>query len=488
MEGEDGGLCSSLAALTHPESGANGDEMAASSRLSVRVTALQDDSPISAFAVAMAAIALGQALQVGNGNLHPQAVVWLSVAMLGCTAAVWMSRSRRMPALGTAAALAVTGIAIAVQLIELLTARPGMYMQLSSPRAFVPFVSGIAIASLLAGAGFGPSSWLGPFRIPALLLVHFLLGVWLIRATPNPYIDVYFFQRDGLNALLRGVDPYAITFPDIYGNLPFYGPGVSVGGRLTFGFPYPPLSLLMALPGHLLTGDYRYSQLAAMTLAGGLMAYSRPGALPAFAATLFLFTPRIFFVLEQGWTEPLVLVLLAATVFAACRAPKQVPLLFGLFLASKQYSFLAAPCLALLAPRPFQWTQYGRALGKAVLVALAITLPFFLWNVPAFVRSVITLQLHQPFRADALSYLSWFARGDQHWPTWLAFVAAALGAALAVWRCAPSPAGFSTGVALTLIAFFAFNKQAFCNYYFLVIGACSLGLAATRTALPRARE
>jgi hypothetical protein len=236
----------------------------------------------------------------------------------------------------------------------------------------------------------------------------------------------------------------------------------------------------MALPGHLLTGDYRYSQLAAMTLSGALMAYSRPGPLGAFAATLFLFTPRIFFVLEQGWTEPLVLLALAATVFAASRAPKYVAVLFGLFLASKQYAFLAAPALAVLMPQPFQWKDYARTLGKSLLVALAITLPFFLWNSEAFVRSAITLQLHQPFRADALSYLAWFAQGDQHWPTWLAFVGAAVGAALTVWRGARSPAGFAAGVALIFALFFAFNKQAFCNYYFLVIGACALGLAASR--------
>ncbi len=436
----------------------------------------------------MAVVGLGQAVQISNGNLHPQAVLWLTVALAGCTVAVLTPRSPRIDAIGFPAAMAVAGIGIAVQLIQLITEPPGMYVRLTSPQSFAPFVSGIVIASLLAGAGFSRGSWLGPFRIPALLLVHFLLGVWMLRATPNPYIDVYFFQRDGANALLHGVDPYAITFPDIYGNLPFYGPGVSVNGRLTFGFPYPPLSLLMALPGHVLAADYRYSQLAAMTLSGALMAYSRPGPLAPLAATLFLFTPRIFFVLEQGWTEPLVLLLVAAAVFTACRAPKHVPVFFGLFLAVKQYSFLAIPALVLLMPKPFQWSQYARALGKSIALAVVITLPFFLWKTPAFMRSVITLQFHQPFRADALSYLTWFARGDQHWPTWLAFLAAAVGAALAVWRGARTPSGFAAGVALTLVGFFAFNKQAFCNYYFLVIGACSLGLAASRSTLRRAAE
>ncbi len=59
-----------------------------------------------------------------------------------------------------------------------------------------------------------------------------------------------------------------ITFPDVYdGKLAVYATGVSQNGRLQFGYPYPPLTLLLALPGHLL-GDFRYAQLAALTLAG----------------------------------------------------------------------------------------------------------------------------------------------------------------------------------------------------------------------------
>ena len=457
--------------------------MAASCRLCARVISDADDSAVSAVALAVSAAALGQAVQVAQGNLHPRAIGWLTLALLGCVAAVLASRSRRLEALGSAPSLVLAGVAIAVQLIQLSTAPPGMYVQLASPRGYIPFFSGMVIAALLAGAGYSRSPGLGAARIPLLLTVHFLLGVWMIRATPNPYIDVYFFQRDSLGALLRGVDPYAITFPNIYGDLPFYGPGVSVGGRLSFGFPYPPLSLLLALPGHLLTGDYRYSQLAAITLSGALIAYSRPGALAAFAATLFLFTPRVLFVLEQGWTEPFVLLALTATVFAAIRAPRLVPFFFGLFLASKQYAFLACPALALLLPRPFQWKAYAVALGKSALVVAVITAPFFFWGIAPFVRSVVTLQFYQPFRSEALSYLVWFARGDQYWPTWVAFVFAAVGAALAVWRGAHSPTGFASAVALTLVGFFAFNKQAFCNYYFLVIGACALGLGAA--CLPR---
>jgi len=89
------------------------------------------------------------------------------------------------------------------------------------------------------------------------------------------------------------------------------------------------------------------------------------------------------------------------------------------------------------------------------------------------------LQAQQPFRAEALSYLAHFASGDWHPPNWLGFVSAGIAIAIALLRAQRTPAGFAASVALTFIAFFAFNKQAFCNYYFFVIGACCIALAAS---------
>jgi hypothetical protein len=43
-----------------------------------------------------------------------------------------------------------------------------------------------------------------------------------------------------------------------------------------------------------------------------------------------------------------------------------------------------------------------------------------------------------------------------------------------------TPATFALTVAFTFLVFFAFNKQAFCNYYHFVIGAlcCAIGAAS----------
>ena len=428
----------------------------------------------------LAAFVLGHALQLSNGTLNPQALGWLTLA-LGLTAVAMAGPwATRLQPYARRALLPCATLAFLHQAYAYTQLLPGSYLQLRSYVQLAPLYAGLMAAALLVGAGLGEGSWLGRLRVPALLALHFALGVWLLHASPNPYIDVHVFQREASKALLSGSNPYAMTFPDIYGgSSPFYGPGLSVGGRLQFGFPYMPLSLLLALPGQLLGGDHRYAQLAAIALSGGLMAYARPGRLGAAVAALFLFTPRGLFVLEQAWTEPFVVLGLAAVAFCACRFPRALPYVLGLFLASKQYLVLVLPLVLLLLPQPFRWRSAWALLWRAGATALAVTLPLVLWDLGAFLHSAVTLQIHQPFRADALSYLAWWAsRGNAPPGTGLAFLLVLPALGLALWRAPRSGAGFALGVALVLGLFFAFNKQAFANYYFFVLGALCVAAAA----------
>jgi uncharacterized membrane protein len=301
----------------------------------------------------------------------------------------------------------------------------------------------------------------------------------MLRYSPSPVIDVFVFQRDASVALGAGQGPYGMTFPDIYGHSPFYGPGMSVGGRLQFGFPYPPLSLLLVAPAQWLAGDPRYAQLVAMELAALLMAFARPGRMGVLAAALFLTTPRILFVLEQAWTEPLIVLGVAATAFAALRFPRARPWTLGAFLALKQYLLLALPAALLLERWPLRGRPWLASWSRAAAVVAATMLPFVIWEPGGFFHSVVTLQFYQPFRHEALSYLAWWAaRGGGEIGAWVSLIAAVSAAALALWRAPRNATGFAAGLALTLLAFFAFNKQAFCNYYFLVIGALCVALSA----------
>jgi hypothetical protein len=366
-----------------------------------------------------------------------------------------------------------------VQLALLLSRSP---LATAGEASLLPFRIGVSLAAALCVLGtLAPRPGRGA-ALAGLLLVHAALGLWTLRAAPQPGVDVCLFQRESADALLQGRNPYAITFADPYADSSrFYGPGVSVNGRLQFGYPYPPLALLLTAPAQWL-GDFRSAQLLAMTFAGALIALARPGRLAFMAAALLLFTPRGFFVLEAGWTEPFAVLLLAMTVFALCRCPRWVAVPLGLLLASKQYLALALLATPLL---PGDGRSRLRTAGIAVAIAAAATLPFALWDLPAFLRSVVLLQWRQPFREDALSFLVPLARVLGTTPAaWVAFALAAGAAFVAARRLPRTASGFATAIAFTFLVFFAFNKQAFCNYYHFVIGALCCAVAAARPPDP----
>jgi hypothetical protein len=318
------------------------------------------------------------------------------------------------------------------------------------------------------------------FWFPLILVAHAGLSYWILQASPQSPVDVFLFQQESSAALVRGRNPYTVAYLNVYGpDTPFYAPELIVGRYVTFSFPYFPLSLLLVAPGYLLAGDIRYAHMASLTLAGALIGYSRPGVIAAGAAVLMLFTPRVFLILEVGWTEPVVVLLLAATVFAAMRSPRAMPVVYGLLLAVKQYLVFALPVGYLLARATRRRPLNVLAVGIAV--AAAITIPFFLWNPQRFIDSVVTLQFHQPFRLDSLSIPAWLV--TQGWRPMSGVVALAAGAAavpVAWWLTRPTVSGAVTALAFIYFVFFVMNKQAFANYYFFVIAALCCAVATAR--------
>ena len=431
-----------------------------------------------AIGAVLAAALLGRALQVDSGHYRPEAVVWLSLAFAILLAAVAAPQIAALARHGPAAALAAVAVGIGYEAVDLLGRLPGMYLHLTARSDVLPFFAGVVVSAALAGLALARESW-RRVCVPLLLLVHLLLGVWIIRVSPDPQTDVHAFQRDASAALLSGHGPYGIPHPGLGVDPRFYGPGLVVNGQPRIGLPYPPLSAVLSLPGHLL-GDHRYSLLAATILAAALMAFLRPGPLSAGGAALFLLTPRRSFVLEQGFTEPYVVLALAFVVLCAFRFRRALPYAVGLFFAVKQYGVLAAPLLALLLPRPLSWREIWGLVWKAGATALAVTLPLALVDPKAFVRDVVLFQVQQPFRWDSLSFLAWLARGTgAPLPGWLGFLALAALTALGLWRAPRTPAGFALGVGLAFFGFFAFGKQAFANYYLFVLGALCLAVSAS---------
>jgi len=453
-------------------------------------------------ALALAAASVGYAIHIRDGEFWPEALKWITVALLLTIAGVALPRVPDRRRWGGRIVVASLAAAVVFQFIQLLNSPPGGWNWWSNDVRDLgwanlrPFYAGVTAAAFLSAGLVLDSRPMRAVCLPLLFATHFALGVWMIRASPLPNIDVFAFQQIGPEALLAKKNPYAVEMPDIYHGTQqerdraVYGQGLAADGKLKFGFPYPPLSLFFATAGYEVMGDHRYAQLVALTLAGILVAYCRPGRNAALAAVLLLFTPREFFILGRGWTEPFVVVTLAATLFCACRKIPLLPVALGLLLASKQYMVFALPACYLLLPRPTRWRDATVLIGGAVLTALIVSLPLVLWDWRAFAHSAGTVQKLAPFRDDALSYLvainyRWGVHGvpvlgrlGMQPDVATGFVAMLLGMALALWRCPRDPAGFAAALAMIYLPFIAFNKQAFANYYLFVIAALCCAVAA----------
>ena len=334
-----------------------------------------------------------------------------------------------------------------------------MYLQ---PRANVQwFNAGVIALAALALIGIVGLKPLARLWFPPLLAVHFALGVWMIHASPTPAIDVVVVHREAIDAMSNGRSPYAINFENIYSpESGFYNPEAVAGNRVMFGYPYPPLNLLAAAPARWIAGDYRYAQLTVWIIAAALVGFMGPGMISKLAAVLLLMQPRGFFVLEQGWTEPLAMCMLALTLFAMARVPA-----------------LAAWAGRLLTSETMPWSSLFRCWRFAAGVSAAgpscARLSWVrssrcrvIWS-RAFIERVAAVR--EPVRLDSLSVLSWAV---QH----------GFGAGSFLWAAAAA-----VGVALTMLvatrrqdslchsrcrhSWLLHLTKAFCNYYLFVAGA-----------------
>lgn len=343
--------------------------------------------------------------------------------------------------------------------------------------AYSAALMGLAAIGLYSIFAQSRARWVG---IAVVAAGYLAVMSWMIASLPRPDIDVYVFQQEGARAFLAGENPFAMRFDIVaYPGHPYYSPDVIEGGRLDFGFIYPPLSLLLALPGVLLAGDYRFGAVAALSVGFVVLASMHHSPRATAAGLLLLFAPMTQQVLYYGWTDPFVILLLAVSAVALGKRSRLSPIALGLVVAVKQYMavvLVLAPVL-LLALRRRVGTR-AMVLIPAV-VAVLTTAPFVLWDADSLLHSAVVVHLLQPFRADSLSVPAMLVRsGFPEPPTIIGFAFGATALAVTSLRAARTATGFFVGTAFVLMLFFLFSKQAFLHYYFLVAGLIACGVAA----------
>jgi hypothetical protein len=435
-----------------------------------------DEAFTSAFGCVGFALAAGCAIQIDNGFYSRPALFCLTIGLALLAASLFLpARARKLPVQpGILAWTIAAGIVLEASVL------------LSRGR-----IEPLPIAAIVAMAIFGFLQVFGRGRFKIVLIALALAafsyaGVFAIHL-PNPGIDVFDWQQQTSVALTELHNPYELRIAPRFPRYPgFYPPSVvDERGYLNCALPYPPLSLLMVLPGFVFGNDIRYALLVAIAASAALMAFARPGRIAALAAILFLLTPRVLYVLWNSWTEPLMVLNFSLLMFCACRWRKGLPWALGLFLATKQTAIWAVPLLPLLVEGPKRWKQLLWIAIKAGIVVAVINAPFAIWNFRQFVRAVVLLRVVPSFRSDALTYLVWiYSLTGRIPPLWIGSVVAAAAVGLLLWKAPRTPAGFAASVTLTTTLFFAFSKQAFANYYYLTIAMACWAIAAAQVSFP----
>jgi hypothetical protein len=426
---------------------------------------------IASFCHCIAILLLGETLVRGAGRFDSVALACASGAMVFVALPLFLppiSIDRRI-----VHALIALGVAIGfyrLPLIDLFFRYP------DSRRLLMPFIVLSAVAAVLSILVLlrRPRAMVG--GVFALLLLDMgLMGYFYLNLSTSPHMDVYLVQQLGCDAILHGRDPFAMTFPDIYGpGSGFYPAGAVVNGQVQSGYDYPPLSLLLDLPG-VLAGDLRYAHLVAIVLAVALAGYCRRNFAPA---VWMLFTPKLFLILENAWIETFAVLMLAAVAWCVAKQKRMLaPIVVGLLLVTKQYLLLAAPAVVLLIPTSWRWRKAARFSTLAAIAGSAVTLPFILWNPSAFLHSMTALYTGA-FRPDSISFLPVISKMLGMRLTLLCPLLAAVPPSILIvlWGTR-SAASFAAATALICLCVFLFSTQAFVNYYFLAAAALCFSIA-----------
>ena len=358
--------------------------------------------------------------------------------------------------------------------------------------------------------------------MPALFLV--LLGlaiatrVLIVFSSPRPIIDVHVSQTIGAKGLLlqcapesrretmldrlaaqpaekwtlqRSRNVYAMQFPSPYFDERRQGPRLDRDGNPRESawfdhYGYPPLTIYANALSYFLFREVRalwivcdvFAALCIYLLARRLRPGPENRRHGELATLCFLFMPRSLFVLEQSWTEPLLVAAMGALALALAygRGAVGVGALLGLWLSAKQYAVVAAVSL-------LRYLGATRRMLICILAAgatgLLILLPMALWDFGAMWHDVFGFFLGSAPRPDALSIVGMLTRWKVDVPWWV--VTPLWLGAVVFFTCAMRRglSGWLFSAAGTWLVFFALGKQAFMNYFYVILFALLLAAAAT---------
>jgi hypothetical protein len=286
-------------------------------------------------------------------------------------------------------------------------------------------------------------------------------GIVTIIVVPDPHIDVWYLLQQSSDGLLHGQDMYRQHWQHSHG--------------LQAVYPYLPLTTVLLAPFRWLATDVRAGLLVAGLLTSWQLRRLAPAA-PAALALLVLTHPHWAFLVDQSWTEPLLLALLTGAVLAVSRGrPWLAVLALAGALACKQHVVLLLPLFAV-------WPAFGlRRTAQSAALAFVAVLPWLLWSPHQFWHDAVKSNLDLGVISRALCVPSLLLRHNIEVGFSFTLLALAIVYAIVLLRVPRTASGLALGSALVLLALDLANKQSFFNHYTLPLGLLVVALAAAGT-------
>lgn len=304
----------------------------------------------------------------------------------------------------------------------------------------------------------------GVFLVAAVVALAFRIWLPLAVSSSSLRVDTFTSNQESARNLLEGKNPYHTPLSDVE-------EGARHFGYTLRAYTYLPANLYFYTAAYWATGDVRYANVfaeAAVLLILWLIAkrHWEEGA-AELICLLFLYHPSSLFIIEQCFTEPLILLLMALFLLLRLWGRDSLACVaYGCLLSLKQYLLFFF----------LQWFLIERRWRLVLLGMLAGALsaaPFLIADCASFLREGLLYGLHIPFRADSLTIFGFLRQtlGVLPPPAWSFLVGALFTAAtwIAVQPLAKLRA-YLFAVAITTFGTFLFGSRAFGNYYYLVSG------------------
>jgi hypothetical protein len=310
----------------------------------------------------------------------------------------------------------------------------------------------VALLALVVEDRWQRFAWIGVLALSAAMAVD------IIRTDPVAQIDVWVLLQQSSSGLLHGLDMYRQHWVGSNG--------------LQDVYPYLPITTIVLAPFKWLLGDVRYGLTAASLLGAYLVRRTAPEA-PIALAALILIVPHWAFLVDQSWTEPILIAALAGAVLAL-RSGRSgwAVLCLALALACKQHIVLLLPLFAV-------WPQFGlrRTITAGALAFLAV-LPWIIAGPRDIWHDAVhaDLALGVQTRADCIP--SFLLRHGVTVGFWFLLLFIAIAYALTFTRIERTPSGLALGCALVMLALDVANKESYFNHYLLPLGLLVIAVAA----------